>query len=112
MPPKIDFKTLSQQRDNAIHALNELFEEFEALYALKPELNLIAVIFNEIESNYRAIKKQIEAIADRFVEDGVTSEDDRIAENLKCGDIIKVRYFAKACPLLKGSQHPSITKYV
>jgi len=59
---------------------------------VKPELNLLAAIFNEIESKYRAIKKQIEAIADRFVEDGVTSDDERIAENLKCGDEIKVRY--------------------
>jgi len=92
MPPKIDFKTLSGERDNAIHALSELFDEFEALYSVKPELNLLAAIFNEIESKYRAIKKQIEAIADRFVEDGVTSEDERIAENLKCGDEIKVRY--------------------
>ena len=59
---------------------------------MKPELNLLAAIFNKIESKYRAIKKQIEAIADRFVEDGVTSEDERIADNLKCGDEIKVRY--------------------
>jgi len=59
---------------------------------VKPELNLLAVIFNEIESKYRAIKKQIEAIADRFVEDGDTSEDDRITENLKSGEEIKVRY--------------------
>ena len=92
MPPKIDFNTLSGKRDNAIHALNELLDEFEALNFVKPELNLLAAIFNEIEWKYRAIKKQIEAIADRFVEDGVTSEDERIAENLKCGDEIKVRY--------------------
>jgi len=49
MPPKIDFNTLSGKRDNAIHALNELLDEFEALNSVKPELNLLAAIFNEIE---------------------------------------------------------------
>lgn len=110
MLPKTDFKTLSGKRDNATHALNELFEEFEALYALKPELNLLAAIFNEIDSKYRAIKKQIEAIADRFVEDGVTL-DDRIAENLKRGDEIKIRYL-ETLQKSKGRQRPSITKYI
>ena len=58
MPPKIDFKTLSGKRDNAIHALNELFDEFEALYSVKPELNLLATIFNEIESKRKIIFSQ------------------------------------------------------
>ena len=82
MPPKIDLKTLSGKRDNAIHVLNELFVEFETLYSVKPELNLLAAVFNEIESKYRAVKKQMEIIADRLVEEGVTSEDKRITENL------------------------------
>lgn len=77
---------------------------------MKPELNLLAAIFNEIDSKYRAIKKQIEAIADRFVEDGVTL-DDRIAENLKRGDEIKIRYL-ETLQKSKGSQRPSITKYI
>lgn len=42
---------------------------------MKPELNLLAAIFNKIKWKYRAIKKQVEAIADKFVEDGVTSEN-------------------------------------
>ncbi len=29
MPPKVNFKTLLGNRDNAIRALKELFEEFE-----------------------------------------------------------------------------------
>lgn len=70
----------------------KLTAKLTALNAVKPELNLLAVIFNEIESKYRAIKKQIEAIADRFVEDGDTSEDESITENLKSGEEIKVRY--------------------
>lgn len=77
---------------------------------MKPELNLLAAIFNEIDSKCRAIKKQIEAIADRFVEDGVTL-DDRIAENLKRGDEIKIRYL-ETLQKSKGSQRPSITKYI
>ena len=81
MPPKIDLKTLSGKRNNATHALNELFVEFETLYSMKPELHLLAAVFNEIESKYRVIKKQIEIIADRLVEEGVTSEEERITEN-------------------------------
>ena len=54
--------------------------EFETLYSVKPELNLLAAVFNEIESKYRAVKKQMEIIADRLVEEGVTSEDERITE--------------------------------
>ena len=64
MPPKIDLQPLSGKRDNAIYALNELFVEFEMLYSVKPELNLLAAVFNEIESKYRAVKKQIEIIAE------------------------------------------------
>ena len=60
MPPNIDLKPLSGRRDNAIYALNELFVEFETLYSVKPELNLLAAVFNVIESKYRAVKKQIE----------------------------------------------------
>ena len=52
MPPKIDF---SGKRDNAIYALNEFFVEFEMLYFVKPELNVLAAVFNDIESKYRAL---------------------------------------------------------
>ena len=92
MPPKVDIKILSGKRDNAKHALYELFDEFEALYSVKPELNLLSTVFKEIESKYRGIKKQIEGIADRFVEEDVTSEDERVTNNLKSGDEIKQRY--------------------
>lgn len=59
---------------------------------MKPELNLLSTAFKEIESKYRGIKKQIEVIADRCVEEEVTSEDERITNNLKSGDEIKQRY--------------------
>ena len=44
MPPKIDLKTLAEKRENAKYALNELFVEFETLYSVKPELNLLAAV--------------------------------------------------------------------
>ena len=59
---------------------------------MKPELNLLLTVFYEIESKYRGIRMQIETIADLFVEEKVTSEDERIANNLKSGDEIKQRY--------------------
>ena len=76
MPPKVDIKILSGKRDNAKHTHYELFNEFEALYSVKPELNLLSTVFKEIESKDRGIKKQIEVIADRFVEEEITSEDE------------------------------------
>ena len=59
MPPKIDLKAPSGKRENAIYVLNELFVEFETLYSVKPGLNLLAAVFNEIESKCRAVKKQM-----------------------------------------------------
>ena len=32
MPPKIDLKTLTGKRDNAMYVLDELFVKFETLY--------------------------------------------------------------------------------
>ena len=92
MPPKVDLKTLFGKRDNAIHSLKELFDEFEAIYSVKPDLTLLQATFNEIESKYRAVKKQIETIADRLVEENITSEDERVTENIESGYGIKVRY--------------------
>ena len=59
---------------------------------MKPELYLLSTIFKEIESKYSGIKKQIEAIADRFVEEEVSSEDERVTNNLKSENEIKQRY--------------------
>ena len=70
---------------------------------MKPKLNLLAAVFNEIESKYKAVKKQMEIIADRLVEEGVTSEDKRITEKLNSGDEIKPRYLdtLRKCQLSK-----------
>ena len=100
MPPKINIKTLSGKRDNTVHALKELFNEFETLYSVKPELNLLAAIFNEIESKYRAIKKQIEAIADRFVR---RRKNNRKSESWRRNQNTIFGNFAKVCQLSKGT---------
>ena len=54
----MDIKILSGKRDNAKHALYELFGEFEALYSMKSELNLLSTVFKEIESKYRGIRNK------------------------------------------------------
>ena len=59
---------------------------------MKPELNLLAAVFNEIESKYRTVKKQLEITADTSIEEGVKSEDKTITENLKWGEEIKSQY--------------------
>lgn len=40
-------------------------------------------------SQYRAVKKQLEIIADTSIEEGVQSEDKTITENLNSGEDIK-----------------------
>ncbi|CAB4041306.1 uncharacterized protein LOC113669263, partial, partial [Paramuricea clavata] len=64
MPPKINFKTLLGKRDNAIHALKELFEE--------------------------SIKEQQEFIADKYVEGGV--EETLKEAHKRIGDAVKEEY--------------------
>ena len=56
---------------------------------MKPELNLLAAVFNEIEWKYRAVKKQLEIIADTSIEESIKSEDKTITENLNSGEDIK-----------------------
>ncbi len=68
MPPKVDLKTLTAKRDNAMRFLYELFEEFQVVINVQPELELIEKIYKEIESKYRGFKKQIEVIEDRTIE--------------------------------------------
>lgn len=92
MPPKVDVKILIGKRDNAIHALKELFEEFEAIFAIKPQLERLESTFNLIESKYRSIKKQQETIADRLVEEGTTGEDESTLANQTVGDKVKTDY--------------------
>ena len=59
MPPKtVDLKTLIGKRDNAVLTLKELFEEFEEIYSIEPQLERLESTFKIIEAKYRNIKKQ------------------------------------------------------
>lgn len=80
------------KRDNAVHSLNEFFGELEAIFSVQLEPTLLEATFSQIESKYRGVKKQLEAIADRLVEDGLTAEDERTVENLTVGSKIKTSY--------------------
>ena len=86
MPPKNDLPSLGTQIMPLTH--NEFFIELTTLYSVKAELNLFVAVFNEIESKYRAVKKQLEIIADTSIEEGAKSEDKTITENLKSGEEI------------------------
>ena len=68
MPPKVNFKTLLGKQDNAIRAIKELFEEFETVFEIQPQLKRLEEIFTIHETKYRNIKEQQEFIADRYVE--------------------------------------------
>lgn len=59
---------------------------------MKLELNSLAAVFNEIESKYGAVKKQLKITADTSIEEGVKSEHKTITENLKSGEEIKSQY--------------------
>ena len=52
--------------NNAVGILNELMEEFEAIFAVKPGLERLEAVFSLVESKYRAVKKQQEAILDKL----------------------------------------------
>ena len=49
MPPKVDVKTLTGTRNNAVGILNELMEEFEAIFAVKLGLERLEAVFNLVE---------------------------------------------------------------
>ena len=55
--------------------LYELFEEFQVVINVQPELELIEKIYKEIESKYRGFKKKIEVIEDRIIENQIPPED-------------------------------------
>ena len=62
MPLKVDVKTLTGEMNTAIRILNELMEEFEVIFAVKPGLERLEEVFNLVESKYRSVKKQQEVI--------------------------------------------------
>ena len=57
MPLKVDIKTLTGKMNNAAGILNELMKEFEAIFAVKLELERLYAVFNLVELQYRSVKK-------------------------------------------------------
>jgi hypothetical protein len=111
MPPKENFKTLLGKRDNAIRALKELFEEFETVFEIQPQLKRLEEIFIILETKYRSIKEQQELIADKYVEggrgrfvEGSSPENRRRCKRRIFKDIQNV------CRLPEGSQLPETSR--
>ena len=92
MPPKVDVKTLTGKMNNAVGIPNGLMEEFEALFAVKPGLETLEAVFSLVESKYRAVKKQQEAILDKLIEEGASSEGELVLTNRKLGDKVKADF--------------------
>ena len=111
MPPKADIKTLEGKRDNAIRALYDLFEEFEAVFAVQPQPKRLEAVFNQLETKYRSIKKQQEVIANRLVEEDTGPETGSASANQKVGEKVKVDNL-EICCLSKGSQSSKISRPV
>ena len=78
--------------NNAVGILNELMEEFEAIFAVKPGLERLEALFNLVESKYRSVKKQQETILDKLIEEGASSEDELVLMNRKVGDNVKADF--------------------
>jgi hypothetical protein len=64
-----------------MRSLYELFEEFQVVISQKPALELIEKVYKEIESKYRAFKKQIEVIADKIIDNQIQSDDPLVISN-------------------------------
>lgn len=94
--PKVELKTLIGKRDNAIQSIKELFEEFETVFTVEPQLDRLESIFNLVEAKYRNIKKQQETIADRIVEDGLSEDDQMLTSNQEVGEKLKNDYLQLA----------------
>ena len=92
MPLKVDLKTLTAKRDNAMRFLYELFEEFQVVINVQPELELIERIYKEIESKYRGFKKQVEVIEDRIIENQIPPEDPVVISNNEASTKAKSDY--------------------
>ena len=93
MPPKIEnIATLIAKRDIAIASLDELYEEFNMLYQVEPELIALENVYKEIAIRFRGVKKQQTTIAEKLVESGET-ESAEMNANKQIGDKVKSDYF-------------------
>ena len=70
MQPKADVKTLTEKKNNAVGILNELMEEFEAIFAVKLQLERLKAVIKLVESKYGSVKKEQEAILGKLIEEG------------------------------------------
>ena len=92
MPPKVDVKTLAGKMDNAVRILDELIEEFEIIFSVKPEFKTLEAAFNQVEARYRLIKKQQETVLDRLVDEGNATDEELSLTTRKIGDKVKAAY--------------------
>ena len=92
MPRKVEnIETLIAKRNIAIASLDELYEEFNLLYQVEPELIALENVHKEIAIKYRSVKKQQSTIAERLIESGET-EDGKMSTNKQIGDKVKTDY--------------------
>ena len=93
MPPKVEnIATLIAKRDIAIVSLDELYEEFNMLYQVEPELIALENVYKEIAIRFRSVKKQQTTIAERLIESGET-ESAEMSANKQIGNQVKSDYF-------------------
>lgn len=82
--------------NEAIQSIRELFEEFETILTVEPNLERLETVFNLVEAKYRHIKKQQEALADRIVEDSAPEADEMLRSNSDVGGKLKNDYLELA----------------
>ena len=92
MPPKADINTLLAKRDVAIKSLYELFEEFQVVYGIEPELETLEKVYKEIEMKFRTVKKQLEVISDKITENGISEDETVVKAHEKVGIEVKEIY--------------------
>ena len=93
MPPKVEnIVTLITKGDIAIASLDELYEEFNLLYQVEPELIALENLHKEIAIKFQSVKKQQTTIAERLIESGET-ESAEMRTNKQIGDQVKSDYF-------------------
>ena len=78
------------KRNVAVQGLHELFEKFNCVYDVKSGN---AARKRQAEAKYKSVKKQLELIADRFIEENIDKDDERILENIQTQEKIKKNYF-------------------
>ena len=92
MPNKIDVNILIGKRNNAVQVMEELCDEFETIFQVQPQLDTLKLTFDHVQSKYRSIQKQTEAIADKLVEDKASPEDERVSSNQLIGKEARAKY--------------------